>query len=65
MYTSLCSSRSYLYSVARACDNGFVNRKDCAAVILYTGEKATKAALDAIQILGDYSKPRRKMRLKF
>lgn len=52
MYTSLSASRSYLYSVARACDAGHVNRKDCAAVILYIAENATKAALDAIQILG-------------
>lgn len=55
MYTSLCASRSYLYSVARACDNGNVNRKDCAAVILHCAENATKAALEAIQILGYYS----------
>lgn len=52
MYTSLSACRSYVYSVARSCDAGHVNRKDCAAVILYTAENATKAALDAIQILG-------------
>ncbi|KZC05088.1 PREDICTED: isovaleryl-CoA dehydrogenase, mitochondrial [Dufourea novaeangliae] len=52
MYTSLSACRSYLYSVARSCDAGHVNRKDCAAVILYTAERATEAALDAIQILG-------------
>lgn len=52
MYTTLNASRSYLYSVARSCDMGHVNRKDCAAVILYCAENATKAALDAIQILG-------------
>ncbi|XP_043254387.1 isovaleryl-CoA dehydrogenase, mitochondrial [Colletes gigas] len=52
MYTSLSACRSYLYSVARSCDAGHVNRKDCAAVILYGAECATKAALDAIQVLG-------------
>ncbi|KAI4502554.1 hypothetical protein M0802_002466 [Mischocyttarus mexicanus] len=52
MYTTLNASRIYLYSVARSCDAGHVNRKDCAAVILYCAENATKAALDAIQILG-------------
>ncbi|XP_058799643.1 isovaleryl-CoA dehydrogenase, mitochondrial [Phymastichus coffea] len=52
MYAKLCAGRSYLYSVARACDGGRVNRKDCAAVILYTAENATRCALDAIQILG-------------
>ncbi|XP_012255188.2 isovaleryl-CoA dehydrogenase, mitochondrial [Athalia rosae] len=52
MYTTLSSSRSYLYSVARACDAGHENRKDCAGVILHCAEKATQIALDAIQILG-------------
>ncbi|XP_076685005.1 isovaleryl-CoA dehydrogenase, mitochondrial [Andrena cerasifolii] len=52
MYTSLSTCRSYLYSVARSCDAGHANRKDCAAVILYTAECATRVALDAIQILG-------------
>lgn len=31
---------------------GHANRKDCAAVILYAAENATRMALDAIQILG-------------
>lgn len=52
MYTTLSACRSYLYSVARSCDGGKVNKKDCAGVILYCGEKATKVALDAIQCLG-------------
>lgn len=52
MYTRLNVSRSYLYNVARAMDNGHHAAKDCAAVILYTAEMATKNALDAIQILG-------------
>ncbi|KPJ10212.1 Isovaleryl-CoA dehydrogenase, mitochondrial [Papilio machaon] len=52
MYTTLSASRSYLYSVARACDAGHVNSKDCAGVILYCAERATQLALDAIQILG-------------
>lgn len=52
MYTSLSACRSYLYCVARSCDAGNTNRKDCAAVILHTAECATKAALNAIQILG-------------
>ncbi|KAJ4439026.1 hypothetical protein ANN_14982 [Periplaneta americana] len=43
---------SYLYNVAKACDAGHVNRKDCAAVILYMAEKATQVTLDAIQCLG-------------
>lgn len=52
MYTELSASRSYLYSVARACDQGLVSRKDAAGVILYTAERATQMALQAIQILG-------------
>ncbi|XP_015750100.1 PREDICTED: isovaleryl-CoA dehydrogenase, mitochondrial-like [Acropora digitifera] len=43
---------SYVYSVARACDAGHVNTKDCAGVILYAAENATQVALDVIQILG-------------
>lgn len=52
MYTTLSACRSYLYSVCRACDQNKINSKDCAGVILYTAEKATKVTLDAIQILG-------------
>ncbi|XP_049793708.1 isovaleryl-CoA dehydrogenase, mitochondrial [Schistocerca nitens] len=52
MYTSLSACRSYVYNVARACDSGSVNRKDCAGVILYCSEAATRVALDAIQCLG-------------
>lgn len=52
MYAGLSASRSYLYTVARACDAGLVNRKDAASVILYVSEKATQMALQAIQILG-------------
>ncbi len=52
MYTALNASRAYLYAVARACDNKRVSRKDAASVILYTAEKATQMALQAIQILG-------------
>ncbi|KAG0500816.1 hypothetical protein HPP92_000888 [Vanilla planifolia] len=52
MYTSLQSSRAFVYSVARDCDNGIVDRKDCAGVILFAAEKATQVALQAIQCLG-------------
>ncbi|GJN36195.1 hypothetical protein PR202_gb25035 [Eleusine coracana subsp. coracana] len=52
MYTSLQSSRSFVYSVARDCDNGKVDRKDCAGVILFAAERATQVALQAIQCLG-------------
>ncbi|MCH2041892.1 MAG: isovaleryl-CoA dehydrogenase [Saccharospirillaceae bacterium] len=52
MYTNMNASRSYLYNVAAACDRGETTRKDAAGVILYTAEKATQMALDAIQLLG-------------
>ncbi len=52
MYTELNASRAYLYAVAKACDRGQESRKDAAAVILYTAERATQMALQAIQTLG-------------
>ena len=52
MYTTMNASRSYLYTVARACDRGETTRKDAAGVILYTAEAATQMALQAIQTLG-------------
>lgn len=52
MYVDTQCSRAYVYAVARACDKGHVSRKDCAGVILYTAEKATQVALQAIQTLG-------------
>jgi isovaleryl-CoA dehydrogenase len=55
MFTSLSVSRSYLYSVARSADQGNISRRDCASVILYCAEQATKVALDAIQCLGIFS----------
>lgn len=52
MYTTLSACRAYVYAVARACDQGRTTRKDAAGAILFAAEAATKAALDAIQILG-------------
>lgn len=52
MYTKLNASRAYVYSVARACDKGKISNKDCAGAILYSAERATEVALDAIQCLG-------------
>ena len=52
MYTQMNAARSYVYTVAKACDRGETNRKDAAGAILYAAELATKMALDAIQILG-------------
>ena len=52
MYTRFNAARAYVYAVARACDAGQTTRKDAAGAILFAAEEATKAALDAIQILG-------------
>ena len=52
MYTTMNACRSYVYSVAKACDEGQTTRKDSAGCILYAAEKATQVALDAIQCLG-------------
>lgn len=52
MYVSLSSSRSYLYTLGKAADAGKISRKDSAGVILYTAEKGTEVAWQAIQCLG-------------
>ena len=52
MYTTLNASRAYVYAVARACDAGRTSRKDAAGAILFSAERATQMALDAIQALG-------------
>jgi isovaleryl-CoA dehydrogenase len=52
MYVTMNASKSYVYSVAKACDKGEVTRKDAAGAILYASEKATWMALEAIQCLG-------------
>ncbi|NLJ51067.1 MAG: isovaleryl-CoA dehydrogenase [Alcaligenaceae bacterium] len=57
MYAGLQASRAYAYAVGKQLDSlgeGHVRhvRKDCAALILYVAELATKMAGDGIQILG-------------
>lgn len=52
MYVGLNACRAYVYAVAKACDRGQTTREDAAGAILYSAEKATKLALDAIQLLG-------------
>ncbi len=52
MYVGLNACRAYVYAVAKACDAGRTTREDAAGAILYAAEKATKVALDAIQLLG-------------
>jgi isovaleryl-CoA dehydrogenase len=52
MYTDYNASRAYVYSVARACDEKRVTRRDAAACILFAAGRATQLALEAIQALG-------------
>ena len=57
MYTALQASRAFCYTVGKNLDRLGVEhvrqvRKDCAALILYTAEKATWMAGEGVQILG-------------
>jgi isovaleryl-CoA dehydrogenase len=55
MYSTWQATRAYVYSVGRACDranHARSLRKDAAAAILYSAEKATWIAGEAIQALG-------------
>jgi isovaleryl-CoA dehydrogenase len=52
LYTTLNAARAYVYSVARACDQGRTTRFDAAGCILFASESATQCALNTIQALG-------------
>src|SRR5665213_2967486 len=52
MYVTYYACRAYVYAVAQACDRGEAVRKDAAGAILYSAEKATWMAGQAIQTLG-------------
>ena len=52
MYTSMNSSRAYVYEVAKACDRGEVTRQDAAACVLYASEESMKVAHQAVQAFG-------------
>lgn len=52
MMTSLNASRAYLYAIAAAADRGLSLRKEAASAIMFASERATRVALDAIQLLG-------------
>ena len=52
MYVTFNACRAYVYAVANACDRNETTRKDAAGAILYSAEKATWMAGQAIQALG-------------
>jgi isovaleryl-CoA dehydrogenase len=53
MYADLNACRAYLYAVAAACDRGERPARTAPRCILYTAEKATQVALEAIQLGGN------------
>ena len=52
MYATTNACKAYVYAVAAACDRGEKTKQDAAACILFAAERATRVALDAIQLLG-------------
>ena len=52
MYTTMNSSRAYVYAVAQAADREQTTRFDAAGCLLLAAEKATWMASEAIQALG-------------
>lgn len=59
MHTKLAASRAYTHATARKIDGSAVTpdtlpipTQDCAGAILYSAERATECALDAIQLMG-------------
>ena len=52
MYVGMNACKAYVYTVAKAADRGGATREDAAGAILYAAEKATRIALDAVQLLG-------------
>ncbi len=59
MYTTMMATRAYVYQVGRQCDRSRAGeidvrslRKDAAGAILFSAEKATWMASEAIQCLG-------------
>jgi isovaleryl-CoA dehydrogenase len=52
MYVTMNAAKAYVYAVAKACDEGRTTREDAAGAILFSSEKATWLALEAIQCLG-------------
>ena len=54
LYTSLNAAKAYLYTTAKLADYApdQLTNRDAASVLLFAAERATKAALETIQILG-------------
>jgi len=54
IYCDYCACQAWIYQTAEALDHGQVDPKQGAGTILFTAERATRAALEGIQVLGGY-----------
>lgn len=52
MYANVSACRAYVYAAARAADRGKITRHDAASLYLFTAERGTENALQAMQALG-------------
>ncbi len=52
MYVAMNSARAYVYSVAKACDEGRTTRADAASAILLASQSAVTVSMEAVQALG-------------
>lgn len=52
MYANVSASRSYVRAAALAADRGRITRHDAASLYLFTAERGTQNALQAMQALG-------------
>ncbi len=52
MYVAMNSARAYVYSVAKACDEGRTTRADAASAILLASQNAVTVSMEAVQALG-------------
>ena len=52
MFTDLNSSRCYVYTSAIQADKGEISNAEAASVFLYSAQRATQTALEAMQIFG-------------
>ena len=57
MYVTMNAATAYVYAVAKACDRDETTREDAAGAILFSAERATQVALDAIQASAETATP--------
>ena len=52
MYTTMNACKSYVYNVAKSCDQGNITREDAAGVLLYASERASTNKLALNPLIG-------------